>query len=145
MRLTFWGAARTVTGSQHLVETASGHRLLLDCGLYQGRRSEANRINRTFGFDAASLDVVLLSHAHIDHSGLLPKLYREGFRGRIYATHATRDLCALMLRDSAYIQGKDAEFYNRKLRKRGQPKVEPLYEMEDAEDVMNLFVGVGYR
>ncbi|MEL6611074.1 MAG: MBL fold metallo-hydrolase [Bacteroidota bacterium] len=145
MRLTFWGAARTVTGSQHLVETASGHRLLLDCGLYQGRRSEANRINRTFGFDAASLDAVLLSHAHIDHSGLLPKLYAEGFRGHIYATHATRDLCALMLRDSAYIQGKDAEFYNRKLRKRGQPKVEPLYEMEDAEDVMNLFVGVGYR
>ena len=102
MRLTFWGAAQTVTGSLHLLET-EGKCVLLDCGLFQGRRAEANRLNREFPVSPASVDVVLLSHAHIDHSGLLPKLWREGFRGRIYATHATRDLCAAMLADSAHI------------------------------------------
>ena len=151
MTLTFWGAARTVTGSLHFLELAdrqdgeaNGTRLFLDCGLYQGRREEAKEINKSFPCDPATVDAVLLSHAHIDHAGLLPKLYREGFRGTVYATHATRDLCALMLRDSAYIQEKDADFYNRKIRKKGQPAVEPLYEMEDAEGVMNLFHGVPY-
>ncbi len=144
MKLTFWGAARTVTGSMHLVETERGQRLLLDCGLYQGRRKDANHINRNLPFDAAGIDAVLLSHAHIDHSGLLPKLWADGFRGRIWATHATRDLCALMLRDSAHIQESDARFYNRKIRKKGQPKVEPIYGKEDAESTLGLFVGVGY-
>ncbi|MEO0557925.1 MAG: MBL fold metallo-hydrolase [Bacteroidota bacterium] len=144
MTLTFWGAARTVTGSLHFLELADGTRLFLDCGLYQGRRSEAKEINKSFPCDPTTVDAVLLSHAHIDHAGLLPKLYRDGFRGTVYATHATRDLCAIMLRDSAHIQQKDADFYNRKIRKKGQPEVEPLYDMEDAEGVMNLFHGVPY-
>ena len=144
MTLTFWGAAHTVTGSLHFLELANGTRLFLDCGLYQGRRSEARERNKDFPCDPGSVDAVLLSHAHIDHAGLLPKLYREGFRGTVYATHATRDLCAIMLRDSAYIQEKDAEFYNRKMRKKGQPEVEPLYDQEDAEGVMGIFHGVPY-
>ena len=115
MKLTFWGAAHTVTGSLHFLELANGTRLFLDCGLYQGRRSEARERNKDFPCDPGSVDAVLLSHAHIDHAGLLPKLYREGFRGTVYATHATRDLCAIMLRDSAYIQEKDADFFNRKI------------------------------
>jgi metallo-beta-lactamase family protein len=145
MKLTFWGAARTVTGSMHLVELESGHTLLLDCGLFQGRRAEANAINGPFPAEPSEIDAVLLSHAHIDHSGMLPGLYRAGFRGRIFATHATYDLCALMLLDSAYIQEKDADFFNRRIRKKGEARVEPLYTKEDAEGVLDLFVGVGYR
>ncbi|MFQ5568746.1 MAG: MBL fold metallo-hydrolase [Rhodothermales bacterium] len=144
MKLTFWGAARTVTGSKHLLELDNGTRLLLDCGLFQGRRAVAAERNANFGFDAASIDVVLLSHAHIDHAGLLPKLWKEGFRGRIFATHASYDLCSLMLRDSAHIQEKDVEYVNRRHRKRGEPLVEPLYTGEDAEAVMEHFVGVSY-
>lgn len=144
MKLTFWGAARTVTGSKHLLDLDNGKRLLLDCGLFQGRRSESRERNADFGFDAASIDVVLLSHAHIDHAGLLPKLWKEGFRGCVYATHATYDLCSLMLRDSAYIQEKDVEYVNRRHKKRGEPLVDPLYEMEHAEGVLEHFVGVSY-
>ena len=144
MQLTFWGAAQTVTGSLHFLELDGGTRLFLDCGLYQGRRSEAKTLNNEWPCEPASVDAVLLSHAHIDHSGLLPKLYRDGFRGTVYATHATVDLCALMLRDSAYIQEKDADFFNRKIRKKGQEEVEPLYAMEDAEGIMGRFHGVPY-
>ncbi len=144
MTLTFWGAARTVTGSMHLVELGSGAKLLLDCGLFQGRRDEAKAINGTFPAEPAEIAAVLLSHAHIDHSGMLPGLWRAGFRGRVWATHATRDLCALMLLDSAHIQEKDAAFFNKKIRKKGEPAVEPLYTKEDAEGVLGLFVGVGY-
>jgi metallo-beta-lactamase family protein len=93
MKLTFWGAARTVTGSLHLVELANGRRILLECGLFQGRRALAREINTSFPVDPSSIDAVVLSHAHIDHSGLLPRLWAQGFRGPIYATHATRDLC----------------------------------------------------
>ena len=146
MRLTFWGAARTVTGSMHLLELDSGHRILMDCGLYQGRRADANRINRELPFDATKIDVVLLSHAHIDHSGLLPGLWKGGFRGEIYATHATYGLCALMLLDSAHIQEKDAHFVNKRNRKRGRDEVvTPIYETPDAEGVLDHFVGVSYR
>ncbi len=144
MRLTFCGAARTVTGSKHLLELAGGRRLLLDCGLFQGRRAEADHLNRHFPFDPATIDAVLLSHAHIDHAGLLPKLWKEGFRGRIYATHATVDLCGLMLLDSAYIQEKDVAFVNKLHRKKGLPPVEPLYREADAEGVLAHFVGVAY-
>jgi metallo-beta-lactamase family protein len=148
MKLTFWGAARTVTGSQHLVTfehgAARGKQLLLDCGLFQGRREEAETRNRTFAAEPAAVEAVVLSHAHIDHAGLLPRLYREGFRGTVYATHATRDLCALMLRDSARIQEKDADFFNRRIRRRGEPAVEPLYDVDDAEGVMERFVSVPY-
>jgi metallo-beta-lactamase family protein len=144
MQLTFWGAARTVTGSKHLLTLDDGTRLLLDCGLFQGRRAEAEERNRHFGFNAASIDAVLLSHAHIDHSGLLPKLWKDGFRGRIYATHATYDLCSIMLRDSAYIQESDVRFVNRIRKRQGQPPVAPLYQMADADGVMEHFVGVSY-
>ncbi len=145
MKLTFWGAARTVTGSKHLVELDNGKKLLLDCGLYQGRRAEADHLNRHFGFDAREIDAVLLSHAHIDHAGLLPKLWADGFRGKIYATHATVSLCSIMLLDSAYIQEKDVRFVNKLHKRRGDPPVEPLYRMEDAEGVMEHFFGVSYR
>ena len=145
MKLTFWGAARTVTGSMHLVELDSGEKLLLDCGLFQGRRAEAKEINGTFPAEPSEIDAVLLSHAHIDHSGMLPGLYRAGFRGRVYATHATYDLCALMLMDSAHIQESDAGFYNKRFRKKGEPPAVPLYTKDDAEGVLDLFVGVGYR
>jgi len=143
VRLTFWGAARTVTGSLHLLEFAGG-RVLMDCGLYQGRRSEAAKLNQEFPVSPAKIDAVLLSHAHIDHSGLLPKLYREGFRGRVYATRATTDLCAAMLADSAHIQEKDASWVSRRERRKGKDEIQPLYATKDVERVMEAFVGVDY-
>lgn len=143
MKLTFWGAAQTVTGSLHLLEFEGG-RVLMDCGLFQGRRSEAAAYNRDFPVPPRKVDAVLLSHAHIDHSGLLPKLYAEGFRGRVYATRATTDLCATMLADSAHIQEKDAEWVNRRERRKGEDRILPLYSREDAERVMETFVGVEY-
>ncbi len=144
MRLTFWGAAQTVTGSLHMLDFEGG-RVFMDCGLFQGRRSEAKRRNEEFPADPASVDVVLLSHAHIDHSGLLPKLYRDGFRGRVYATPATRDLCTSMLADSAYIQEKDADWVNRREKRRGGDAIEPLYDAFDVEGVMEHFEDVNYR
>ena len=144
MKLSFFGAARTVTGSKHLVELKSGKRILLDCGLFQGRRAEAERINRDFPFDAASIDCVILSHAHIDHAGLLPKLYKEGFRGDVYCTHATYSLSALLLMDSAHIQQSDVRFVNKIRRKQGKPSVQPLYTEEDAEGILKQFVGMPY-
>ncbi len=143
MRLTFWGAAQTVTGSMHMLELG-GRRVLLDCGLVQGRRADAERINREFPAHPASIEAVLLSHTHIDHSGLLPRLHRAGFRGRIYCTRATLDLCATMLRDSAHIQEKDAEWLNRRERRGSADRLEPLYGQADTEAVMEHFVGVEY-
>jgi metallo-beta-lactamase family protein len=144
VRLTFWGAAQTVTGSMHMLEL-EGRRILLDCGLFQGRRAEANRVNREFPAPPSSIDAVLLSHAHIDHSGLLPRLFRDGFRGSIYATRATVDLCTAMLADSGHIQEKDAEWVNRRERRGGPDRIEPLYSRADAEAVLERFVGVDYR
>jgi metallo-beta-lactamase family protein len=145
MEITFHGAAQTVTGSQHLL-SLNGTRLLLDCGLYQGRRQEAEERNRTFLFDPQQLDAVLLSHAHIDHSGLLPMLVKQGFRGPIYATAATRDLCRYMLLDSGHIQEADAEYLNRRARKRGQPaNFHALYTQADAERALKLFRAVRYK
>lgn len=143
MRLTFWGAAQTVTGSLHMLEFGAT-RLFMDCGLFQGRRSEAGRMNSEFPAHATTVDFVLLSHAHIDHSGLLPKLYRDGFRGRVFATAATRDLCTSMLADSAHIQAKDAQWVNKRERRRGGDMVAPLYSAEDVEGVLGLFVDVAY-
>jgi len=142
-KLTFWGAAGEVTGSMHLLE-AAGARILLDAGLFQGRRSEAAAKNAELPFDARRIDMVLLSHAHIDHSGRLPLLVRHGFHGPVYATPATRDLCAVMLPDSAHIQMKDAEFLTRHRRPKG-PESEPLYTMADAFAVQELMVGQPYR
>ncbi len=142
MRLVFHGAARTVTGSQHLLEI-NGSRLLLDCGLYQGRRAESYLRNDTFEYDPAAVGAVILSHAHIDHSGDLPNLVKHGFRGRIYATRATADLSDIMLRDAGHIQESDAEFLNKR-RRGNEPPVEPLYTMADAERVDGQFHSVDY-
>jgi metallo-beta-lactamase family protein len=139
MRITFHGAAQTVTGSQHLVEV-NGHRVLLDCGLYQGRRAEARERNKAFAFDVSKLDAVVLSHAHIDHCGNLPSLAKAGYRGPIHATPATADLSGYMLRDSARIQESDVVFYNKQAARRGEPAdAEALYTEEDALEVINLF------
>ncbi|MFC4994933.1 MBL fold metallo-hydrolase RNA specificity domain-containing protein [Rubritalea tangerina] len=144
MKLTFCGAAGTTTGSQHLLDV-NGHRVLLDCGLYQGRRHEAFEINKHFPhFDPKSIDAVVLSHAHIDHSGNLPNLTRSGFDGNIYATFATRDLCQIMLADSARIQMHDIEWLNKKRVKSGEEPLEPLYDEMDAERCLRQFVNVGY-
>lgn len=142
MRLSFHGAAQTVTGSQHLLEI-NGARLLLECGLYQGRRAESYRRNREFRFDPRALDAVILSHAHIDHSGNLPNLVKQGFTGKIYATSATADLSDIMLRDSGHIQESDAAFVNRRLRK-GESPVKPIYTQADAEQVGGQFHSVEY-
>jgi metallo-beta-lactamase family protein len=143
MQIEFQGAARTVTGSMHILHV-DGARILLDCGLFQGRRAESNDRNRNFPFDPASIDAVVLSHAHIDHSGNLPQLVKKGFTGPIYATPATRDLCAIMLADSGFIQEKDAEFLNKKLAKRGEPPIEPIYGPRDVAATMKLFRTVAY-
>lgn len=140
MKLEFFGAAQTVTGSQHLL-TIGKSRVLLDCGLFQGRREEAARINREFPFDPASIDAVVLSHAHIDHSGNLPSLVKRGYKGMIFATPATRDLCAIMLADSASIQVKDALH----LAKHKGQNPEPLYTAEDVAETMSRFVTIPYH
>ena len=144
MKLSFLGAAQTVTGSMHLLELGNGKKILMDCGLFQGRRDDAEEINRNFLFDPGTIDVVLLSHAHIDHSGLLPGLWKGGFRGRIYSTHATYGLCSIMLMDSAFIQEKDLKWVNKKRKKKGLPARKPLYGKADAEGVLDHFIGVGY-
>ena len=141
MRVSFWGAARTVTGSKHLLTGRSGT-VLLDCGLFQGHRAESEARNRSLPFSAASVDSVVLSHAHIDHSGALPLLSRSGFEGRIHATRATADLCRAMLLDAAHIQLKDAEWLNRK--RRGKPPIEPLYDVADVERTLAQFTGTDY-
>lgn len=143
MRLTFYGAAQTVTGSQHMIEV-NGKRILLDCGLYQGKRAESQERNRRLPFDPQSVDVMILSHAHIDHSGNIPNLVKNGFSGDIICTHATRDLCAVMLLDSGHIQERDVEYVNKKNRKRGKPPVEPVYTQADAEASLDSFVSQNY-
>lgn len=144
MQLTFYGAARTVTGSQHMVEV-NGQRILLDCGLYQGRRSEAAERNRHLPFPAHEVDVMVLSHAHIDHSGNIPNLVKSGYDGEIVTTYATRDLCATMLLDSGHIQEKDVEFVNKKRKKRGEMPVEPIYTQEDAVKSLDYFTSQSYH
>ncbi|GAP07852.1 predicted exonuclease of the beta-lactamase fold [Anaerolinea thermolimosa] len=143
MKIHFDGAAQTVTGSQHLLEV-NGRRLLLECGMFQGRRADTYTINRNFPFSPAGVDAVILSHAHIDHSGNLPNLVKQGFRGPIYATPATADLADVMLRDSGHIQEADAEYINRKNALKGKPPVEPLYTIADAEAVGEFFRPVRY-
>ena len=144
MKIKFCGADRTVTGSQHLLEI-NGKKILLDCGLYQGKREEAYDINRSFLFDPKELHCVVLSHAHIDHSGNLPSLYAKGFDGDIYSTTATRDLCSIMLLDSAHIQEKDTEYVNKKRLRQNLAPFKPLYKMEDAKRVLGNFKTVSYR
>ena len=142
MRLTFHGAAQEVTGSMHLLEV-NGQRILLDCGLYQGRRRDTYARNLNFPWEAQSIDCVVLSHAHIDHTGKLPNLVKQGFRGNVWCTAATRNLSAYMLMDSGYIQEKDVEYLNRKRSRKGEAPVEPIYTREDARETLPLFVSVG--
>ncbi|MGB8656252.1 MAG: MBL fold metallo-hydrolase [Candidatus Zixiibacteriota bacterium] len=144
MKITFLGATKSVTGSMHLIES-NGHRILMDCGLFQGRREESNARNRNFPFDPGSVERVVLSHAHIDHSGNLPNLAKQGYENSIYSTFATRDLCVVMLKDTAHIQKKDAQYLNKRDEGGGQPPIEPLYDFEDVEQALSLFRGIGYR
>jgi metallo-beta-lactamase family protein len=144
MKLQPLGAVRTVTGSMHLL-TVNGSRVLLDCGLFQGRRQKSYERNRNLPFDARSIQTMILSHAHIDHSGNIPSLVRDGFTGNIYTTPASRDLCAAMLRDSAHIQEEDAKYVNKKRARQGLPPVEPLYTIEEATTSLANFVSVGYH
>ena len=136
-KLRFWGAAREVTGSMHLIER-NGQTIALDCGLFQGHRAEANAKNRAFPCQPARINAVVLSHAHIDHCGKLPRLVREGFGGPIYATPATCDLVKILLADSAHIQQEDAEYWNKKRVRRGDAPIEPLYTREDVEKTVRL-------
>jgi metallo-beta-lactamase family protein len=143
MRIQFLGGVETVTGSQHLLE-ANGHRVLRDCGLFQGRRDEARAINTQMRCPPATLDAVVLSHAHIDHCGNLPSLIRAGYTGPIHTTTATVELAAVMLRDAARIQEQDAAYLNQKTNRRGLPAIEPLYTSADAEAAIKLFRGHRY-
>jgi len=144
MKLKFCGAAGTTTGSQHLLEI-NGKRILLDCGLYQGHRKDAYEINCSFPhFDPKSIDIVVLSHAHIDHSGNLPNLVRLGFKGNIFSTDATRDLCQIMLRDCANIQESDIKWLNKHRQREGQPDAFPLYTEQDAEKCLRQFITLSY-
>ena len=144
MKISFHGAARTVTGSKHLVQLAHGETFLLDCGLFQGLGRDTDAYNASFGFDAKTLDYVILSHAHIDHTGLLPKLAAEGFNGKIYCTPATKALTEILLEDSAMIQRDDAKYKNKRLTREGMPLVEPLYTMDDVNLVLPMLQTVEY-
>ena len=144
MKLTILGAARTVTGSMHLIEH-QGHKLLLDCGSYQGKRDESYHVNLNFPFDPSSIDAMVLSHAHIDHSGNIPNLVKQGFKGPIYATNATVDLADIMLRDSGHIQENDIKYLNKKRRKQGQRSLEPIYTQRDAIAAMPQFRSLWYH
>lgn len=143
MELQFWGAAREVTGSMHLLRV-NGRQVLLDCGMFQGRRKHAFERNRNLPFDASSVDAVVLSHAHADHSGNLPTLVRGGFRGEIHCTAATRDLCEYMLMDSAHIQRNDVRYVNKRRRREGRKPFEPLYGPADARATLRRFRAEDY-
>lgn len=144
MKISFHGAARTVTGSKHLLTLKNGKKILLDCGMFQGMGRDTQALNSNFGFDAAAVDVLVLSHAHIDHSGLIPKLVKDGFAGKIFATPATKELSAILLEDSAVIQRDDTRFINKKRAKQHLPPYEPLYTPEDAAKADTLFEPVQY-
>ena len=147
MNLTFLGAAQTVTGSRHLVTTDAKSRVLLDCGLFQGHRSESIARNSDLDVDPASLDAVILSHAHIDHSGALPILIKRGYKGPIYTTPATRDLCAAMLMDAAFLQAADARYINHKIEREGaaMDRVEPLFDERDVLRTLDQIMSIPYR
>lgn len=144
MKLAFHGAARTVTGSKHLITLKNGKRILLDCGMYQGLGKETDVLNREWGFNPPEIDYLILSHAHIDHSGLIPKLVKDGFRGKIYCTPATRELTEVLLEDSAGIQEDEVKYINKRRAATDQPYIEPLYNTEDAKKVTGFFYTVDY-
>jgi len=144
MEIQFIGAARTVTGSMHLLHV-NGKQILLDCGMFQGRRAETYERNKNFPFGPTTIDAVVLSHAHIDHAGNLPNLVKNGFAGKIFCTPATADLCRIMLMDSAHIQEKDVEFVNKRRAKKRLPPIEPLYSTDDVQPMLDLLVEIPYR
>ncbi len=149
MKIKFCGAARNVTGSCHLITLDDGYNILLECGLFQGYAKNVWERNNNWYFDPADIDTLILSHAHIDHTGRVPKLVKDGFRGRIYSTHATRSLCAIMLLDSAFIQERDVEYYNKRLLKKKNKNAkkeprEPLYTVDDVKPVMDRFITMSY-
>jgi metallo-beta-lactamase family protein len=145
MKISFHGAARTVTGSKHLIHLNNGKKILLDCGLFQGLREKTREYNSDLGFDAKEVDMVFLSHAHIDHSGLLPKLVKDGFVGKIYCTKATASLVRILLADSAYIQEADVKYVNKSRVKKGLNYIEPIYKISDAERVFPMLHEIEYE
>lgn len=144
MKIAFHGAARTVTGSKHLLTLTNGKKILLDCGLFQGMGKDTETLNGSFGFDPSSVDYLVLSHAHIDHSGLIPKLVKDGFAGKIFSTPATKELAIILLEDSAQIQRDDTKFINKRRAKQGLPPYQPLYDLDDAAKAADLFEIVEY-
>ncbi len=145
MKIQFCGAARTVTGSSHLLILEDGYKILLDCGLFQGQDAYKNDSNQNFLFKPSEIDTLILSHAHIDHAGRIPKLVAEGFRGRIICTTATTDLANIMLRDSAHIQEKDTQYFNKKRAKKNLEPLVPLYTVDQAEKSLKQFVSINYE
>jgi len=145
MKITFHGAAQTVTGSKHLISLKNGKNILLDCGMFQGMGQETLGLNSNFGFNPAEIDYLFLSHAHVDHTGLVPKLVKEGFSGRIFGSSATLDLTDILLQNSAYIQAADAKFINKKRFVQGREEVEPLYTMADVKASTALFESLPYE
>lgn len=144
MHIKFLGAAREVTGSKILVTTDLGKKILLDCGMFQGKGLETDAMNRELGFEPTELDHIILTHAHIDHSGLIPYVYRLGFEGSVVCTNATRDLCSIMLADSGFIQEHDTHTFNKRRAAKGLPVVQPIYTQKDAVASMSRFIGVPY-
>jgi metallo-beta-lactamase family protein len=144
MQIKFLGAAREVTGSKHLITTDLGKRILLDCGMFQGKGLETDAMNRNLGFNPTEIDNIILTHAHIDHAGLIPYVYKLGYRGSVVCSNATRDLCSIMLSDSGFIQEHDTQTFNKRRIKKGLPLVEPIYTQADAVACMRLFIGVPY-
>ncbi|MBQ0015929.1 MAG: MBL fold metallo-hydrolase [Bacteroidales bacterium] len=145
MKIEFLGAAREVTGSKHLITTKKGLKILLDCGMYQGKGLETDAMNRDLGFDPRDIDYIILSHAHIDHSGLIPYIYKLGFNGTVLCTPATRDLCAIMLADAGHIQESDVHTFNKKRQAQGLEPVDPIYTLHDAQACMGCFISVPYH
>ncbi len=144
MKIKFLGGTKSVAGSMHILES-EGKKILIDCGLFQGRREESNQRNKSLPFEPQTIERMVLSHAHLDHSGNIPTLVKKGYRNTIYSTFATRDLCLLMLRDSANLQEKDAEYLNKKNEKKGAQIISPLYTVEEAEKSLELFKGIAYN
>jgi metallo-beta-lactamase family protein len=144
MKIAFHGAARSVTGSKHLITLQSGKKILLDSGMFQGMGKETDSLNRNWGFEPSEVDLMVLSHAHIDHSGLIPKLVKDGFKGPIFCTPATKSLALILLEDSAEIQEDDVKYINKKRASSGQPYLKPLYTLEDAKASFDQFKEVDY-
>lgn len=144
MKISFHGAARCVTGSKHLLTVKGNRKILLDCGMFQGMGNQTAALNSNWGFDPTSVDILVLSHAHIDHSGLIPKLVKDGFNGKIFATPATKELTGVLLEDSAKIQEDDVKYANKRRAAQGQPLLLPMYTKADAERAMDLFETVEY-